>query len=266
VEVQSTGYSRLQFHVDCLVVIGRPAGEAERRLEAQGMAFFKALFHRPLTYNELLKDVGKLITSPPLPADWKRLAAGWVGKNGTSLLDHWRDYFKSQLEMIAEEATWQMQRSRLLKLIMMERSWRAAHAISQDAKHVASWSFLCKDAWAKDANEKNLHLLLTQRWLMAVLSDGCLITLGTMSYGLDKVKDTELELHYLFHKEINGLDVGVMEAMLDAVDEYRDDDAHLIAAFKDDHLAPLIREQYTLLAQLEDDVAAPSISDGSVPS
>ena len=35
----------------------------------------------------------------------------------------------------------------------------------------------------------------------------------------------------------------------------RDDDAHLIAAFKDDHLAPLLREQYTLLAQLEDDVA-----------
>ena len=149
-----------------------------------------------------------------------------------------------------------MQRSRLLKLIMMERSWRAAHAVSQDAEHVASWSFLCKDApWAKDANEKNLHLLLTQRWLMAILSDGCLITLGTMSYGLDKAKDTELELHYLFHKEISGLDAGMMEAILNAVDERRDDDAHLIAAFKDDHLAPVIREQYTLLAQLEDDVA-----------
>jgi len=90
---------------------------------------------------------------------------------------------------------------------------------------------------------------------MAILSDGCLITLGMMCFGLDKTKDTELELHYLFHKEIKALDVGVMEAMHDAVDEYRDDDAQLIAAFKDDHLAPLIREQYTMLAQLEDDVA-----------
>lgn len=90
---------------------------------------------------------------------------------------------------------------------------------------------------------------------MAVLSDGCLIALGMKSYGLDKAKDTELELHYVFHKEIKALDVGVMDAMLEAVDEYRDDDAHLIAAFKDDHLAPLLREQYTLLAQLEDDVA-----------
>jgi hypothetical protein len=220
------------------------------------MAFFKALFHQSLTYNDLLKDAGNIITSPPLPADWKRLAAGLVGKNGTSLLNYWRDYCKSQLEMIAEEATWQMQKSRLLKLVMMERTWRAAYVVSQDAKHVASWSFMCKDAhWAKDADEKNLPLLLTQRWLMAVLSDGCLIALGMKSYGLDKAKDTELELHYVFHKEIKALDVGVMEAMLDAVDEYRDDDAHLIAAFKDDHLAPLIREQYTLLAQLEDDVA-----------
>jgi hypothetical protein len=220
------------------------------------MAFFKVLFHRPLTYNDLLKDAGKLITSPPLPADWKRLAAGLVGKNGTSLLDYWRDHYKSQLEMIAEEATWQMQKSRLLKLIMMERSWRVAYVVSQDAKHVASWSFMCRDAhWAKNANGNNLHLLLTQRWLMAILSDGCLITLGAMCFGLDKAKDTELELHYLFHKEIKALDVGVMEAMLDAVDEYRDDDVHLIAGYKDDHLAPLIREQYTLLAQLEDDVA-----------
>ncbi len=220
------------------------------------MAFFKALFHRPLTYNELLRDASNIITSPPLPADWKHLASGLVGKNGTSLLDYWRDYCKSQLEMIAEEVTWQMQKSRLLKLVMMERSWRAAYVASQGAKHVGSWSFLCKDApWAKDVNEQNLHLLLTQRWLMAVLSDGCLMALGMKSYGLNKAKDTELELHYLFHKEIKALDVGVMEALLDAVDEYRDDDAHQIAAFKDDHLAPLIREQYTLLAQLEDDVA-----------
>jgi hypothetical protein len=220
------------------------------------MAFFKALFHRPLTYNDLLKDASKLITSPPLPADWKRLAAGLVGKNRTSLLDYWRDHFKSQLEVVAKEATWQMQKSCLLKLIMMERSWRVAYVVSQDAKHVASWSFMCKDAhWAKNANEKHLHVLLTQRWLMAILSDGCLITLGTMCFGLDKAKDAELELHYLFHKEIKALDVSVMEAMLNAVDEYRDDDANLIAAFKDDHLAPLIREQYTLLAQLEDDVA-----------
>src|SRR4051794_26554985 len=115
------------------------------------MAFFKALFHRPLTYNDLLQDAGKLITSPPLPADWKRLAAGLVGKNGTSLLDYWRDHFKSQLKMIAEEATWQMQKSRLLKLSMMERSWRAAYVVSRNAKHVASWSFMCNDAhWAKD--------------------------------------------------------------------------------------------------------------------
>lgn len=220
------------------------------------MAFFKALLHRPLTYNDLLSDASNIITSPPLPADWKHLASGLVGKNGTSLLDYWRDYCKSQLEMIAQEGTWQMQKSRLLKLVMMERSWRAVYVVSQKAKHVASWSSFCKDAhWAKDVDEKHLHALLTQRWLMAILSDGCLMALGMKSYGLNKAKDTEIELHYLFHQEIKTLDVRVMEAILDAVQEYRDDDAHDIAAFKDDHLAPLFREQYALLAQLEDDVA-----------
>jgi len=224
------------------------------------MTFFKALLHRPMMYGELLKKADNIITSPPLPADWKRLVAGMVGKNGISLLDYWRDYCKSQLKMIANEATWQMQKSRLLKLVMMERTWRAAYVASQGAKHVASWSFMCEDVdWAKDANETNMHSLLTQRWLVAVLSDSCLIAVGMKLYKLGKAKDDELELQYLLHKEVKSLDVGVMEALLDAVDEYRDDDAHLIAAFKDDHLAPLIREQYTLLAQLEDDVANSTI-------
>ncbi|MET4824714.1 MULTISPECIES: hypothetical protein [Bradyrhizobium] len=219
------------------------------------MAFLKALFRRPLMYDDLLKSADRLITAPPLPADWKRLTAAWVGKNGISLLDYWRDYYKSQLEVVAAEATWQLQKSRLLKLVMAERSWRAAYVASQGAKHVASWSFMCEGAdWAKGADEHRLSSLLSQRWLIAILSDACLIDVGMKSYGLDRTKDLELELHYLLHKEIKSLDVRVMEAMLNAAEEYRDDDAHFIAAFKDDHLAPLIREQYTLLAQMEEDV------------
>ncbi|WP_141697563.1 hypothetical protein [Bradyrhizobium yuanmingense] len=220
------------------------------------MAFFKSIFHRPMTYNDLLNDMSKLIVSPPLPGDWKHLAAGLVGNSGVSLLDYWRTYFKSQLEMIAEEETWQMQRSRLLNLVMSECSWRAVYAVSTNTKHVASWSYMCEGApWYASATESDLRSLLTQRWLMATLSDACLRTLGAMAYGVDKVKENELELHYSYHKEIKLLDANIVDAIKTAVDEYRDEDAHFIAAFKDDQLAPLIREQYTLLAQLGDDVA-----------
>src|SRR5204862_3066453 len=65
--VRSASYSRLQISYRVPRSDRSPCGEADRQLGVQAMAFFKALFHQPLTYNELLKDIGKLITSPPLP-------------------------------------------------------------------------------------------------------------------------------------------------------------------------------------------------------
>src|SRR5262249_42750302 len=68
-------------------------------------------------------------------------------------------------------------------------------------------------------------------------------------------KEVELNLYYEFDKEIESLDVDLLDLMNSAVVEYRDDDAHFIAGFKDDVVNPMMREQYVILALMENDIA-----------
>ena len=224
------------------------------------MAFLKSLFKRPLTHADLLKETKSLIRNPPLPPDLKASVIGTVGRSGTNLLDYWRDYFKSQLGMIAEEQSWGLQRTRLLKLVVLEQGWRVAHAVAQTAHSINSWSHLLNDAeWTNGARKEQRKDILLQRWLIAILSDACLRTVGARAYALDKTKELELDLYYEFNKEIKSLDVNLLDLMNSAVAEYRDDDARFIAEFKDELVNPLIREQYKILALLEDDIANGSI-------
>ena len=224
------------------------------------MAFLKSLFKRPLTHADLLKETESRIRNPPLPPDLKASVIGTVGRSGTNLLDYWRDYFKSQLGMIAEEQSWGLQRTRLLKLVVLEQGWRVAHAVAQTAHSIDLWSHLLNDAeWTNGARKEQRKDLLLQRWLIAILSDACLRTVGARAYALDKTKELELDLYYEFNKEIKSLDVNLLDLMNSAVAEYRDDDARFIAEFKDELVNPLIREQYKILALLEDDIANGSI-------
>jgi hypothetical protein len=229
------------------------------------MAFLKSLLKKPLTLANLLQEGESLIRKPPLPPDLKASVLGVVGRSGTNLLDYWRDYFKSQLGMIAQEQSWSLQRARLLKLILIEQGWRAAHVVAQTAQSTDSWSHLLNDVeWANGAEKKQLKGLLLQRWLVAILSDACLRTVGARSYALDKVKEMEIELCYEFNKEIKSLDVSLLDMIHTAVTEYRDDDAHFIAAIKDDEINPIIRQQNNILVLLEDDIANGSVDVASI--
>jgi len=220
------------------------------------MAFFKSLFRRPLTHADLLRETERLISNPPLPQEWKTTVVEVVGRSGVNLLDYWRDHFKSQLRTISSEETWSLQRARLLKLVMTELSWRAAHTVAQNAKSVDSWSHLLNDVeWTKGAAKEQWTGLLLQRWLMAILSEACLRTTGRRAYALDQTKEVELNLYYEFDRDIESLDVNLLDLMNSAVVEYRDDDAHFIAGFKDDVVNPMMREQYGILALMEDDIA-----------
>src|SRR5579872_2252965 len=224
------------------------------------MAFLKSLFKRPLTHADLLQEGEGLIRNPPLPSDLKASVLGVVGRSGVNLLDYWRDYFKSQLKEISQEQSWGLQRTKLLKLVILEQGWRAAHVVAQTAHSTDSWSHLLNDAdWASGVEKKNLKKLLLQRWLVAILSDACLRTIGARSYALDRTKELEIGLFYEFNKEIKSLDVSLLDLMHTALIEYRDDDARFIAAFKDDVVNPIIREQYGILSTLEDDIANGSV-------
>jgi hypothetical protein len=110
------------------------------------MAFFKSLFRKPLTHRELLREAERLINNPPLPPDWKATAVGIVGTSGVSLLDYWRDYFKSQLEAVSFEQTWSLQRSKLLRLVLLEQEWRVVEKATQNARSTNSWAHLLNDA------------------------------------------------------------------------------------------------------------------------
>jgi hypothetical protein len=133
--------------------------------------------------------------------------------------------------------------------------------VAQNAKSVNSWSHLLNDVeWAKGAPKEQWKSLLLQRWLMAILSDACLRTVGARAYALDKTK----EVYYEFEKEIKSLDVNLLDVINAAVDEYRDEDAHFIAGYKDDVVNPIIREQYRVLASLEDDIANGTVDIGSI--
>ena len=99
---------------------------------------------------------------------------------------------------------------------------------------------------------------------MAILSDACLRTAGTRAYALDQTKELELKLYYEFDKEIKSLDVNLFDLMNVAVLEYRDDDAHFIADFKDDVVNPIIREQYRVLGLLGDDIANGNVDVESI--
>src|SRR5258705_9201457 len=59
------------------------------------MTFFKKLFNRPLSSAALLRQSEKNIKNPPLPKEWRDLAASLVGKSGGSNLDFWRTDYKS---------------------------------------------------------------------------------------------------------------------------------------------------------------------------
>ena len=219
------------------------------------MTLFKKLFNRPLSSAVLLRQSEKNIKNPPLPKEWRDLAATLVGKSGVSNLDFWRTDYRSALNEIAAEPTWSLQRAKLIGRILDWEGWRAARTASNDVKFVDAWKHLVENNDAfKTAPKENWDILLTQIWFHALLSSACLIELGQQLYPIDAVKENEIGLYYEYEKEVKTLDVKSIEQMLKYVDAYEDDNALALGDLKDKVLNPLIREQYRLLALMREDI------------
>jgi hypothetical protein len=219
------------------------------------MAFFKKLFNRPMPSADLLRRSEENIKNPPLPKEWRDLAASLVGKSGGSNLDFWRTDYKSTLNEIAAEPTWNLQRMKLIARILDWEGWRATRTASNDVKFVDAWKHLVEnnDAFNR-APKENWNALLSQIWLHALLSSACLMELGQQLYAIDNVKQNEIGLHYEYEKEIKTLDVRSIEQMLKYVESYEDDNALALGDLKDEVLNPLIREQYRILALMREDI------------
>jgi hypothetical protein len=218
------------------------------------MTFFKKMFNRPMSFTDLLQRSEKNIKNPPFPKEWRDLSAT-VGKSGVSNLDFWRTDYKSTLNEIAAEPTWNFQRIKLIARILDWEGWRATRTASTDVKFVDAWKHLVENNDAfKRTSKENWNVLLSQIWLHALLSSACLMELGQQLYSIDNVKLNEIGLHYEYEKEIKTLDVKSIEQMLKYVESYEDDSALALGNLKDEILNPLIREQYRLLALMREDI------------
>jgi hypothetical protein len=190
-----------------------------------------------------------------LPKEWRDLSATMVGKSGISNLEFWRADYKSTLNEIAAEATWRLQRAKLLERILYWEGWRAARTASNEVEFVDAWKHLVENNDAfKRTSKENWNVLLTQIWLHALLSSACLMELGHQLYAIDDIKQNEIALHYEYEKEIKSLDVAISEQMLKYIASYEDDNALAIADLKDQVVSPLIREQYRLLALMREGI------------
>lgn len=95
---------------------------------------------------------------------------------------------------------------------------------------------------------------MLQRFIVALLTESCLIELGGKYFGIDPIKQLEIDLHGEYDKEIKILYIEFLNAMLKCVESYEDDRASELASMIDDIINPLITEQYKLLSLMREQI------------
>ncbi|MFS2176752.1 hypothetical protein ACCC98_12445 [Rhizobium pisi] len=229
------------------------------------MTILKRLLKRPFSAADLLGFAAHSISEPPLPPQMYEAAAGMVGKRGISLLDHWRECFSAQLGEVAAQPTWQLQRSKILRLVLAENGWCDVFACTNEVGSPDAWAHLVanldyfktfpKDAWKS---------VLLQRYVTALLSAACLMEVAHKVYALTKLKEIELKVYSEYYREILKLDFSINQLVATLIDEEQDDQALELAGVKDEVINPLIADQYKLLALIAEQIANSKIDLPSV--
>ncbi|MGO7755295.1 hypothetical protein ACC817_08255 [Rhizobium ruizarguesonis] len=220
------------------------------------MTILKRLLKRPFSSADLLGLAAHNISKPPLPPQMYEAAAGMVGKRGVSLLDHWREGFSVQLGEVAAQPTWQLQRSKLLRLVLVENGWCDVFACTNGIETLDTWVHLVADLdYFKAFPKDTWKSLLLQRHVTALLSAACLMEVGHKVYALTKLKEIELKLHSEYYREILKLDFSINQMVVALVDEEQDEQAFRLADAKDEVINPLIDDQYKLLALIAEQIA-----------
>jgi hypothetical protein len=216
----------------------------------------KTLFKRPFTLRDLEESSASLLARPPLPVELREAAARAVGRNGKSLIDWWRQSYALDLKSIAEHKSWDRQRATLLKIVLDQLIFSSIHNATKDVHHVEAWAHCVQDMDAfKAVPKQQWEGLLFQAWLASILTETCLQTIGTRLYGIDKLKELELELFASWVKDTRTLDVAMLDYALTLLDKQQDEDARYVAAFKDDEVNPLVADRFGLMHQMSEAIA-----------
>ncbi len=229
------------------------------------MSLLKRVFKRPFTSDELHAMAAHHLAKPPLPDAMYEAAAGMVGKKGVSLLDHWRSTFSIQLDEIAGEKTWQAQRAKLLRIVLVEEGWADVFRATDKISTPDVWAHLVSELdFFQATPREHWKGLVLQRYIMGLLSSACLIELGTKNYGIDSTKQLEIRLHGEYYREILNVDLQIGQMVRQMIDNYDDENAYRVADVKDDVINPIIAEQYRLLALIAEQIANSQVDINSV--
>lgn len=224
------------------------------------MSFLKRVLKRPFTSTELHSMSEQHRAKPPLPESMYEAAATMVGKNGVSLLDHWRSTFSLQLDEIADQKTWQGQRSMLLRIVLVEEGWADVFRCTNEIGSVDVWAHLVADHELFQQFPRTAWKgLVLQRYIVGLLSAACLMELGSRNYSIDSTKQLEIQLHGEYYREILNLDLKVVAIIQDMIDQYSDEEALNTADLKDQVINPIIAEQYKVLALVSEQIANSSV-------
>jgi len=217
------------------------------------MNFLKTVFCRPFTAADLEKESEELLSNPPLPPNLLDAFASLRGKKGRSLLEWWRREYIHQLEEIVVASTWKRQRSCLIRIMLRHKSWESIYSAAKDLKFLGSWEHCVKDSSLFVEFEKETWPdILFQVYMTSILSSACLWELGMRLYSLDEKKELEIDLYYGFSEDIWAKDFGMMELMLERLDNFEDEDEFSIAELKDNEVNPFCDKEFALLSIMED--------------
>ncbi len=224
------------------------------------LARLKGVFQRPMLEADLLRVIEYRIKTPPMPQDWlDALAKIRAKSDGGSLTDLWRHEFRADIKSIAGEATWALQRARVIRRIAESYGWNALSAATKEAINKEAWLDHFKAAFpkAEAASPETCEFLVMQRCILALCTEACLVEIGQALYNVNQLKMLELQVIESGHMETQSLQVRVHDRML----EMSKNDPELRAAlfdWHDEHCVPLLNDEWRFLDALEEAVVSDS--------
>lgn len=214
---------------------------------------------RALSRVDIFSYCEPLIKSPPAPAELlQSMQESFIRYEGNviSLVEYYRRYhLVPALNKIAGEPTWDRQRATCLEEILKETHWTNWQHVFKLAETDWGKGIILgklRKLWPNATDEELAHYLL-QFYLVTLCTNAALTTLAHTFYGLDETKQLEIKLFEQYGRDIDLLDVSIMDlAYKNHVDDL--DAAYKIAEWKDEKLNPVLQNMYRHLTSTKDQI------------
>jgi hypothetical protein len=214
---------------------------------------------RPVSRADIYSFCDGFLERPPVPARFEEafnqtlLSVRGVPK---TIADYYREEsLTPSLNRIAEGATLSMQRSACIKEMTAQIVWRTMHVCLSNAKTEFGKETILKRFREEfgSSDKTYLSFLASGFYLISITTYACLKALGTALLDLDEVTDSQISWCRSYAEEIMMLDVGIMDVIWMNSKGDRQH-AEQLAAWKDEHLTPIVSRMDRLLEATKNDV------------